>query len=154
MDNCTGCDEATTELPVNAWLLLRLSAAVLRAEGAQRGEKLNAPRECLTKLMVKRVGVWLDLCTRFFFFSNAHWESERLHIESRGEAKKTAVRHASQTRTFLDDGRASLIKASRDQKLSTKDGSLILQGKHWRFCCTGTLRQQYDVMKSWWVTTV
>lgn len=32
MDDCTRCDGAKSELPVNAWLLLRLNAAVLREQ--------------------------------------------------------------------------------------------------------------------------
>lgn len=91
------------------------------SRGAQRGDKLNAPQECLAKLMVKQAFLfWCPLAI------------ERLHTESRG-AEKTAVCHASQTRTFLVEGRALLIQASCDHNLSIKDGSFILQGKHWWF---------------------
>lgn len=68
--------------------------------GAQTGDKLNVPRECLARLMVELVGVWLDLCTRFFALMPIEW--------LRGCTQR-AVRYASRTRTFLVEGRALLI---------------------------------------------
>ncbi len=68
--------------------------------GAQTGDKLNAPLECLARLMVKRVQVWLDLCTWFFALMPIEW--------LRGCTLR-AVRHVSQTRAFLVEGRALLI---------------------------------------------